>query len=121
MRLLVDECCERSLAEGLRAAGHDAVHVLDLGRRGARDDQIVALARSDNRVLVTDDKDFGDLVVRQRLATAGIVLMRIDPLMPDYRLKALLEALERFGDRLKDHMIVVGPGFVRFRLLAAND
>lgn len=121
MRLLIDECCEPALARGLRAAGYDAVHMLELGRKGAPDDEIVSLARRDDRVIVTDDKDFGDLIVRNRLATSGVILLRIDPLLRGYRLKVLLQALDRFGDRVSNHLMVVGPGFVRFRPLAAND
>jgi predicted nuclease of predicted toxin-antitoxin system len=68
MGLLADECVNGRLIAGLRGAGHDVVAV----RQGDR--SVIELARRDGRVVLTEDKDFGDLVVRHGLAVPGLVL-----------------------------------------------
>jgi predicted nuclease of predicted toxin-antitoxin system len=116
MRFLVDECCEKALVVELRRLGHDVLYMLEHGR-GTSDRDIADLARKDRRVLITDDKDFGELVVRQKLASSGLILLRIDPVASDRRAKALSKAIERFGDRLERQITVVRSNVVRVRLL----
>ena len=62
MRFLVDQCLSASLAEGLVAAGHDAVHTAHYGLSRAGDDEILARAAEEGRVLISADTDFGGLL-----------------------------------------------------------
>lgn len=61
MRLLADESCDFSVVRVLRAAGHDVVAVSEVAL-GATDDEVTDLARREKRILLTEDKDFGQLV-----------------------------------------------------------
>ena len=72
MRLLADENLHAGLVEWLRSNGHDVVYVAEMFG-GEPDDVVLRRARDANRIVVTDDKDFGELVVRRRLSTAGVV------------------------------------------------
>lgn len=63
MKLLADECCDVALVEALRADGHDVLYVAE-SLRGASDDGILTRAYTENRLLLTEDKDFGELVYR---------------------------------------------------------
>ena len=76
MRFLADENVSR-LVERLRAAGFDLASVRET-RPGSSDKDILDEADSDDRVLVTEDRDFGELVVRQRLKVRGIILLELD-------------------------------------------
>ncbi len=116
MRLLVDECCERPLVELLRRGGHDVLYMLE-HRPGLTDRKVVELARAEGRVLITDDKDFGELIIRQRLPSSGVVLLPIAPPNAERRGRALVNALSRFGDRLGHQFTVVRANVVRVRLL----
>ena len=63
VRLLVDECCDPRLVAALRQAGHDVRYVLEVNS-GASDQDLVALSIEQDRILITEDKDFGELVIR---------------------------------------------------------
>jgi predicted nuclease of predicted toxin-antitoxin system len=60
VRCLADECLPAAIA-GLRAAGHDCAHVYDIGLGGQPDDQIMARAAAEDRILISADTDFGEL------------------------------------------------------------
>ena len=61
MRFLADESCDFSVVRALRAAGYDVAAVTEISQR-ADDAAVMRLAISDNRILLTEDKDFGQLV-----------------------------------------------------------
>jgi len=83
MNLLANENFPRSAVEALRAAGHDVVWVRT-DMTGA-DDEVLARAQVDGRVLLSFDKDFGELAFRAGLpATCGVVLFRFAPVSPEF-------------------------------------
>jgi len=71
MRWLGDECVSASLVMALRAAGHDVFYVAETAA-GLSDTDVIALASRENRLLLTEDKDFGDLVFRWRRPVPGV-------------------------------------------------
>ena len=75
MKLLCDEGVERQVVERLRADGHTVEYVAE-GLSFASDDQVLDHALSQEAVLVTTDRDFGELVFRQQRATGGVLLFR---------------------------------------------
>jgi predicted nuclease of predicted toxin-antitoxin system len=79
MRWLIDECVDAELVEQLRRSGHDVVYMSDVAPR-ASDIEVMHRAENETRLLLTEDKDFEDLVFRQRRSVPGIVLLRIGAL-----------------------------------------
>ena len=75
MLFLADESCDFLVVKALRAAGHDVAVVAEIRPR-ADDGSVLALARSGNRILLTEDKDFGKLAYADDKKTAGVVLIR---------------------------------------------
>ena len=78
MRWLVDECVDAGLVARLRASGHDVVYMAEV-LPAASDADVLARAQGETRLLLTEDKDFGDLVFRRGRKVPGIVLLRLDP------------------------------------------
>ncbi len=76
MRFLIDQCLSAELAEGLAAAGHDAVHVAAYGLSRASDDEILARAAHEDRVLISADTDFGGLLAARDVTLPSVVLYR---------------------------------------------
>ena len=99
MRWLIDECADAALAELLRRSGHDVVYMSDVAPRAA-DPEVMNRADRENRLLLTEDKDFGDLVFRQARPVPGIVLVRIDSSRRLLKAPRLLAAIDHFGGTL---------------------
>jgi predicted nuclease of predicted toxin-antitoxin system len=76
MRFLVDECTGPAVARWLRAQQHDVFSVYDEAR-GIGDEEVIERAFAENRVLVTNDKDFGEKIFRERLPHRGVILLRL--------------------------------------------
>ena len=84
MRILADENFPRIAVEALASLGHDVLWV-QRDMPGASDREILARAQSDQRIVITFDKDFGELAFRHKLAaTYGIVLFRIPMRSPEF-------------------------------------
>ena len=75
MRFLADESCDHAVVRALRAAGFDVLAVADVTPR-ATDEAVIELAARDGRVLLTEDKDFGQLVYALGHSTVGVILIR---------------------------------------------
>ncbi len=112
MRFLVDECTGPVLAAWLRTQGHDVFSVYDQAR-GIDDDQVITLAFANNRILVTNDKDFGEKIYREKRPHRGVILLRLNDERSKSKIAALARVLAEFSDRIESHFIVVTESQVR--------
>jgi predicted nuclease of predicted toxin-antitoxin system len=114
MRWLVNENVSGTVIRGLRDRGHDVFSVKE-SLRGAGDQEILSLAQADQRVVVTHDKDFGELAFRFGLpADSGIVLLRLAGAKPERDNQRVLEVLMG-GVDWAGHFAVVTDDRVRIR------
>ena len=113
MRFLVDESTGPTVAKWLSDERHEVFSVYDLAR-GMHDDDIVKKAFDENWILITNDKDFGEQVYRERKSHHGIILLRLE----DERAKSKIEVLKRLlashADNLPEQFVVVTEKSVRF-------
>lgn len=116
MRWLVDECVDAELVRQLSRRGHDVVYVAADGS-GSTDPQVLRRAREEDRILLTEDKDFGDLVFRFRFALPELVLLRILPEDRAIKGDRLHAAIEQFGTGLIGRYVVVEKSRTRARPL----
>ena len=118
MKLLVDECLHPTVATLLAGAGHDAVHVVDLGLRAALDETIMQAAVDAERVIISADTDFGELLAASGEALPSVVLLRRHGHEPAEQVAAILEAIEAVGDDLDaGAIVVVSDALLRVRPL----
>jgi predicted nuclease of predicted toxin-antitoxin system len=76
VKFLVDQNRSPALAERLRDAGHDAVHTMELGLERAEDDELLLLAREEQRVLISGDTDFGALLALANATSPSVISSR---------------------------------------------
>ena len=108
MRFLVDNALSPLVAQALRKAGHEANHVRDYGLAAADDETIMALAASEERVVVSADTDFGTLLaLREETRPSVILLRRISQRRPADQAALLLANLPNLTDALECGSIVV--------------
>ena len=116
MKFLADECCDTGLVRSLRDDGHDVLYVLEK-KAGVTDEEILLDAYNDGRILLTEDKDFGELVYRLRKPSRGIVLIRIDVKKRHLKWERLKKLIDHYPDRLPGNFVVIDLQKIRFRPL----
>ncbi len=117
MRFVADENFPQATIRVLDAAGHDVVSVRETAP-GASDPDVLAMAAAQARILLTFDKDFGELAWRSSLPKAcGVVLFRL-PVPQPADVGQVLADLIASRDDWAGHFSVVEPGRVRMRRLA---
>ena len=116
MKILADECCDVGLVTSLRKGGHDVLYVIEK-MPGVTDDEILVAAYEEGRILLTEDKDFGELVYRLRKPSIGIILLRLDVHQKHLKQARLRKLLDDHEDRLVGSFVVVDAEKFRFRPL----
>lgn len=116
MRFLADEDVPRAIVLALREAGHDVTWIRETSP-GIRDEAVLASAVADHRVLLTFDKDFGDLVYRVgRPASCGVVFFRIPLAQPAALASGIVQTIGSRDD-WEGNFSVIEPGQIRMRAL----
>jgi predicted nuclease of predicted toxin-antitoxin system len=112
MNFLADESCAASVIRALREAGHNVLAIAEIAA-GASDEQVLDQAAREERVLLTEDLDFGNLVFARGLSAVGVILIRFRAQARRAKPATVVEAVSRFGSRLRNAFVVVEPGRVR--------
>ena len=114
MNLFADESVERPVVERLRQDSHDVVYVAELAP-SITDDEVLRNANDRSAVLVTGDKDFGELVFRQGAIHSGVVLLRLAGLANATKGEIAAEVCRLHAAELIGSFTVISPGQVRIR------
>lgn len=114
MNLFADESVDGAIVRRLRDEGHDVEYVAELAS-GIPDDEVLERARTANRVLLTADKDFGELVFRLGQTHTGIVLLRLAGRPAAERADIVARVIRERETELPGRFAVVTPDAVRIR------
>ncbi|MBM3268715.1 MAG: DUF5615 family PIN-like protein [Candidatus Sericytochromatia bacterium] len=118
MRFLLDASLSPKLGAGLAAAGHDAIHVANLGMASADDGQVMDLAQRESRILLAADSDFGKLLLMSGAMVPSVILFRRPHHEGSMQLAILLSNLERLeADLAAGAFITIRAGRIRVRKL----
>jgi len=113
MRFLVDESTGPYVARWLAEKGHEVFSVYEQAR-GMDDDAIIHKTYAENWILITNDKDFGEKVYREKRPHHGLVLLRLDDERSAMKIAAIEKLLDAYSDRVADQFVVVTANRVRF-------
>ena len=75
------------------------------------------MANAEGRVLITEDRDFGELIIRQRLGIAGVVLLELDRVTNTAEAYRVGEVVSTHADKLMGNLVVIEPARLRLRPL----
>ncbi len=113
MRFLVDECTGPQVAKWLRDKGYEVFSVFDESR-GIADDVVYSKAFDENWILVTNDKDFGEMVFRERRPHHGIIFLRLDDERSANKIETLKRLFANHVDKISGQFVTVTENKVRF-------
>lgn len=115
MRFLLDESDEYRIADFLQAEGHDITAIAHDYPHALPDAEVLAIAAAEQRVLITNDRDFGNLIVRQKRPHAGVIYFRLGlSATAEEKIVHLRRLLISHWDQL-DQFLVVTPRGIRVR------
>ena len=115
MRFLLDESADARLLPYLRGQGHDVTRLVTDYPAGLADPRVLAIAVAEQRILITDDRDFGELVFRRRQPHAGVIYFRLGEYAElSTKVERLDHVLTHYADQL-DQFLVVTDHRVRVR------
>lgn len=107
MRFLLDQSSNARLIPHLQLLGHDAIRVGREHPPGLPDTEGLRLAYAEGRILITDDRDFGELIFRERQPHMGVIYLRLGDYVPlDVAIERLEHVLSNFADQLGQFLVV---------------
>lgn len=114
MKLLADEGVDRQIVVRLRQEGYDVLYIAELDP-GIDDVFVLEQASQSGSLLLTADKDFGELIFRQGKARGGVVLLRFAGLAPEKKALIVEAFLKKHGAEMLQAFSVISPGHLRIR------
>jgi len=112
MRFLADESCDFAVVRVLRSAGHDIKAIVE-ACPGISDEEVMKLAIDEQRVLLTEDKDFGWLVFAGTGGCASVIFIRFPMQSRSVLPETIVELVRQEGNKLVGSFVVVEPGRIR--------
>src|ERR1041385_139921 len=116
MRWLIDECVDARITVHLRHLGPAVASVVET-MQYANDRASIEHAQANARLLLTEDKDFGELVVRRGMVVPGLISLRLQSDEIDRNLEMLAKAIEASGPDLFGRHTIIGANRIRARML----
>ena len=114
IKLLIDESAGLELKVKLSELNIDAISIIEI-MKGADDTEILEFANKENRIIVTNDKDFGELIFKKGFKHRGVIFLRLTIDSPENRFIALKNIIKQFGDKLINKFCVIDETRIRFR------
>lgn len=114
MNFFADEGVDGQIVARLRNDGHDVLYAAE-NIAGTDDDEILQLANKDKRILITRDKDFGELAYRDKKVHSGIILNRLYELTSEKKAEIVSKVIKDFEEELIGSFTVIHPGRIRIK------
>ncbi len=114
MKILADESIESEIVAALRAAGQTVADIKETSP-GIDDERVLSLAVDTESILLTNDKDFGDLIYRDRRYSKGVILLRFGKMVITKRIELLASVLEERESEMPGAFTVITATGVRIR------
>ena len=114
MNILADENIDEQIIETLRKNGHNVLYVGEMSP-SISDKVVLSKANKMNALLLTADKDFGELVFRQHLISKGVILIRLAGMTPNKKARQILSIINKHKNEMINSFTVVTLNHIRIR------
>ncbi len=114
LKFLADESCDFAIVRCLRSASYDVEAISEIAS-GETDANIIKMALTSGRILITEDRDFGDLVYAHQKKHGGIILIRFPATARQGMAEAIRDLVQQKGPDLFGCFVVVNPSKIRIR------
>ena len=114
MNFLADENVDQQIVDQLRQDGHNVLYVIEM-EPGISDDEVLARANRRGALLLTADKDFGELIFRQQRISSGVILIRLAGLSSIAKVRVVASAIQKHGKQFINAFTVITAGLIRIR------
>ncbi len=111
MRFLADENISNKIVNALKSKGIDIVSIQELAS-SLSDETVLATASMQNRILITFDADFGELVFKRKLKTKGIILLKFVPKSSQHTLETIATVLATQA-KIEGHFLIIKEKRIR--------
>jgi predicted nuclease of predicted toxin-antitoxin system len=106
MKFLLDENADIRLIAFLREQGHDATSIPENHPKSLPDEEVLAIALRERRILITNDRDFGELIVHRKLPHAGVIYFRLHTTALASKIDRLSYVLKEHSSQLREFLVV---------------
>jgi predicted nuclease of predicted toxin-antitoxin system len=114
IKFISDENISPALIKAIRKRGFNVKDIKEDGMFGTSDDEILKVANKENRIVISHDKDFANLINNRQLPHKGVILLRFIDQSPNNAIKHFIPLLDsKTKDRFKNNLVVVSEGFVK--------
>ena len=116
MRFLADESVDQPIVKSLRDKDYHVDYITEFSP-GITDEEVLALAKEKDAILITCDKDFGNLIFRLGKLSAGIILYRLAGLGNNEKAALVSEVIENYSEELIESFTVISIDHIRIKNL----
>lgn len=114
IQFLADENVEWSIVTWMRAANYDVLAVKEIFP-GAEDDRVLKFSVKEQRILITNDMDFGGMIFHQQKNSPGVILMRFSQESSEKKKEVLGHLLKFHTGKLQHHFVVISENQIKIR------
>lgn len=114
MNILADESVDKQVVDEIRRGGHRVTYIAE-SQPAISDDEVLAKANRESALLITADKDFGELVFRQARVNAGVILVRLAGIPASAKAQIVMSAFRKYGRQMPGNFCVISRKSVRIR------
>jgi predicted nuclease of predicted toxin-antitoxin system len=114
MKFLADEGVDSQIVVRLRGDGYDVLYAAEL-LAGTSDEELLEQANREQRILLTRDKDFGEIAYKDKKVHTGIILNRLHELPSERKAEIVSQTVKDLGEELIGAFTVIQPGKIRVK------
>lgn len=114
MKFLADENIEKTIVQALKDLSYDVIWIGD-DYRSISDSNVLNICVAQKRILITNDKDFGELVFLEKRVSEGVLLLRYEKEDSNEKVKKVIFFIKKYKNRIKNNFIVLSEKGIRIR------